>query len=101
MKTLTNTQWTIAFLAVWFVVFLISWLTWEMSGREFGFAVNAEFRWWALAIYAGVFGVAAYFSIKISPSTQSRGSTPNWMSVIAVIAIIAAVAAVAAVIFSA
>jgi hypothetical protein len=98
MKTLTNKQWTIAFLAIWSVAFLILWLTWEMSARGFGFAVNAEFRWWALAIYAAVFGVATYFSIKLSASTQTRGSTPNWKGVIAVGAVIAVIVFIAAVI---
>jgi hypothetical protein len=86
VKTLTNTQWTIAFLAVWFVVFLILWFIWEMSDREF--------RWWTTALYIGVIAVASFLALKMSPSTQSRGRTPNWMSVIAVIAIIAAIAAV-------
>ena len=69
MKTLKEPQWTIAFLAIWSVAFLIFWLTWEMSGREF--------RLWTLAIYAGVSGVATYFSLKITPSTPSRGSAPH------------------------
>jgi hypothetical protein len=61
MKTLTNKQWIVAFLAIWFVAFLVLWLVWEMSDRDF--------RWWTMAIYAGVTAVAAFISLGISPST--------------------------------
>lgn len=85
MRTLTNKQWTIGFLTIWFVAFLVLWLTWEMSGREF--------RWWVTAIYAGVCGVAGFFSIRISPSMQNRGSAPpNWTALSYVVVLALALA---------
>jgi hypothetical protein len=65
-----NKWWTVAFLAIWFVAFLLLWVIWEVSDREF--------RWWTTASYAGVIGVATFFSIRISPAPQNRGSArPN------------------------
>jgi hypothetical protein len=85
MKALTNKQWTVAFLAIWLVAFLILWLAWEMSGRDF--------RWWTTAIYAGVIAVASFFSIRISPSAQSRGSAPlNWTALTYVAVLVLALA---------
>jgi hypothetical protein len=69
MKTLTNKQWTVAFLAIWLVVFLILWVVWEMSDRDF--------RWWTTAIYAGVIGIASFFSSRLSPYKPGTGNTPQ------------------------
>jgi len=68
MKKLTNTQSTIAFLAIWFVVFLILWLAWEISGRDF--------HWWTTAIYAAVIGVSTFISTRIVLPTQNGGKAP-------------------------
>lgn len=52
--------------AIWFVAFLIVWVVWEMSGRDF--------RWWMMVIFAGVIAVASFLSFRISPSTLSSGT---------------------------
>lgn len=55
MKELTFKQRTIVCLAIWPVVFLALWLNCAMFGWDF--------RWCTTAIYAGVIGIALYFSI--------------------------------------
>ena len=59
MRTLTSGQSRIAMRAVWLGVILILTLAW--------FVIGPEDKWWAVAIYAAVIGVATFLTVRVSP----------------------------------
>jgi hypothetical protein len=75
MKTLTSGQSRIVMRAVWLGVILILTLAWFMIGPED--------QWLAVAIYAGVVGVATFLTVKVSPYQTmddyvGQDSMPPW-----------------------